>query len=248
MWELPLIFVSGLLASTHCLGMCGPIVATLGVGASSWRQIMGRQCAYHLGRICTYSALGAILAFGGWRLVERFPGLTVLPACLAVIAGILLCGEGLFAAGLIRQPAIGSTRMPCLIASPVAGLLVRRSAFGAFLAGVVTGFFPCGLLYAFLATAASTANMAHGALVMAAFGLGAVPMLLATALGARFVRGPSRKFVYRLAAYCVVVTGLVCITRGATSLVNSEESPTIAVHPVGERISSSPSHESAWCR
>jgi sulfite exporter TauE/SafE len=248
MWELPLIFVYGLLASAHCFGMCGPIVATLGVGASSWRQIMGRQCGYHAGRICTYSALGAILAFGGWRIAERFPGLTILPACLAVIAGILLCGEGLFAAGLIRHPAIGSRRMPCLLASPVAGLLVRRSALGAFLAGVVTGFFPCGLLYAFLATAASTANMAHGALVMAAFGFGAVPMLLATALGATFVRGPARKYVYRLAACCVVLTGLVCITRGVTSLAHPAESSTIAAQPESEPPSALQAHESLWCR
>jgi len=73
-------------------------------------------------------------------------------------------------------------------------------------------------------------------------------MLLAAALGATFVRGAPRRHLYRLAACCVVLTGLVCVTRGVTSLVRAEESPTIAVQPASELPSSMPPHESAWCR
>ena len=55
----------------------------------------------------------------------------------------------------------------------------RVSPPGSLLFGVVLGFLPCGLLYAALAVAASSAGALDGALAMLAFGLGTVPALMA---------------------------------------------------------------------
>jgi sulfite exporter TauE/SafE len=60
--------------------------------------------------------------------------------------------------------------------------------------GLALGFLPCGLLYAALAAAASTASPLYGAVAMFCFGLGTVPALLAVGLfgaaaGHRFRRG-----------------------------------------------------------
>jgi hypothetical protein len=69
---LPLsLFLAGLAGSlVHCVGMCGPFVLTQVVadaGSSrqgsygEWRRLGGASLApYHLGRLTTYTALGAI--------------------------------------------------------------------------------------------------------------------------------------------------------------------------------------------
>ena len=55
MTELPLIFLGGLLGSSHCIGMCGPLALALGVQTiSRLKRICRRQLVFSAGRIFTY--------------------------------------------------------------------------------------------------------------------------------------------------------------------------------------------------
>ena len=99
MFELPLIFIAGLLGSSHCIGMCGPFALAIGSGQGLWRQQFRRQCVYSLGRIFTYGFLGGLVGFGGWRVAGAVPDWVNLPAWLAVLAGVLLIWQGLQATG-----------------------------------------------------------------------------------------------------------------------------------------------------
>jgi len=77
---------------------------------------------------------------------------------------------------------LGVVHLPWRWGAPLSRLanrIDRDSPLGAVLFGVVLGFLPCGLLYAALAVAASTAGPLDGALAMLAFGLGTVPSLAA---------------------------------------------------------------------
>jgi sulfite exporter TauE/SafE len=58
-----------------------------------------------------------------------------------------------------------------------ARLLQRRTLASQFLLGTLNGLLPCGLVYIAAAGAATTLSPAFGALHMAAFGLGTLPML-----------------------------------------------------------------------
>ncbi len=51
-------------------------------------------------------------------------------------------------------------------------------------------------------------------LTMAAFGLGTVPVMVLTGSGALMLKLAARRQLFRLAAVCVIVTGLVTIARG----------------------------------
>ena len=175
--EWPLLVVSGLLGSAHCLGMCGPFALAVGSAAPTWRTNLARQACYSAGRIFTYAVLGATLAFCGRRLAGLLPGWTNLPACLALAAGGLLLVQGLLAAGVLRPRGV-SGAATCPGAAGFRALLGGRGLMDVFIAGLFTGLLPCGLLYGMLALAASTQDVVRGLVTMAAFGAGTVPAMV----------------------------------------------------------------------
>ena len=53
MTELPLVFLGGLLGSSHCIGMCGPLALALGVKQSIHTKLLGdtRSRRFHRRRL-----------------------------------------------------------------------------------------------------------------------------------------------------------------------------------------------------
>jgi sulfite exporter TauE/SafE len=224
MMEWPLLVVSGMLGSAHCLGMCGPFALAVGSAAPSWRANLQRQAIYSVGRIFTYAVLGAVLAFCGGRLAAALPGWANVPAGLAIMAGVLLVVQGLVAAGVLRRRAV-TAAAACPGAGAFKALLGARSRVDVFLAGLFTGLLPCGLLYGMLALAASTHDVARGLVTMAAFGLGTVPAMAAAGLGGSLLGLAARRRLHAVAAWCLVLTGCISIARGAGQLSFTGEPP-----------------------
>lgn len=214
MIELPLVLAAGLLGSSHCIGMCGPFALTIGGASPTLAVNVKRQLLYSLGRIFTYSVLGAAVGFGGWRLAQAFPAIVNFPAVLAIVAGLLLVWQGLLAAGIWRRGRIGGKSSPCLAGTFFATLLTGRHWVDVFLAGLFTGLLPCGLLYAMLALAGSTGSILLAMATMIVFGLGTVPVMVATGCGGSLLGVAARRHLYTAAAWCVVATGVISVGRG----------------------------------
>jgi len=214
-------FVVGLLGGVHCMAMCGGVVAALGLrapggGAAGRAGGVLRQLAYNGGRLTTYTGLGAVAGALG-ALGLRAPDARPVQIALLVAANAIVVLLGLSIAGLA-----GAARF----LEKAGGLVwrgVRRlggrvapadSAAGAVAAGLVWGFLPCGLVYGVLATAVAAGSAARGALVMAAFGAGTLPNLLAAGLAAETLRGLVRGPRVRLAAgAAIVLIGLIGLAR-----------------------------------
>jgi len=96
--------------------------------------------------------------------------------------------------------------------------LMGRGRWPVFVAGLATGFLPCGLVYAFLAAAVATGNVLKGMLVMACFGLGTVPAMAAIGCGSRVLSLRLRQHVFRLAACFVVLLGGATIYRAVATM------------------------------
>lgn len=235
MIEWPLLVASGLLGSAHCLGMCGPFALAIGANARSPAANLRRQLAYSIGRIFTYAVLGATAGFLGTQAAERAADWTNLPAVLAITAGVILAFQGLLAAGVLPKRGIAGHAF-CPGASAFRGLLTSQGSLDVFLAGIFTGFLPCGLLYGMLALAASTAGIATGLATMVAFGLGTVPAMAAAGLGGSLLGLAARRRLHAVAAWCLVLTGLVSIGRGAGYLSLTGEEP--AGCPLCEQLES----------
>lgn len=172
-------FILGLSGAGHCLGMCGGIAAALNLGGSRSPAI---TLAYHSGRITSYTILGAALGLAAASI-----DITAWTIGLRYLAGCLLIGMGLYIAnwwrGMARLERIGATLWKPVQRLSSNWLPLRRWPQG-FALGLCWGLMPCGLIYSSLAWAATAQNATTSALMMLLFGLGTLPAMLATSLGA----------------------------------------------------------------
>jgi sulfite exporter TauE/SafE len=218
MSALPLIALGGILGSTHCLGMCGGFALSLGLGARGPAANLARQLVYSAGRIFTYAFLGAAAGFAGAWFARRSTPLIHAQALLSLVAGVLLIAQGASALGLVpvvfRKRGSTTAGAACLAGSFVRPFLASPRWYHVFVAGMLNGFLPCGLVYGYLALASSSASLTYGVLAMACFGAGTVPLMVLAGLGAAAFPPAARRGLFRLAGVCVLATGLGALARG----------------------------------
>jgi len=219
MIELPLIFMGGLLGSAHCLGMCGPLAISLSASAPPGTNILGRQLVFSVGRSFTYAFCGAVAGVSGAWLASGSRGFVLSQAWLAILAGGTLVVMGLVTAGVIPKPATRLlAHVPCGAATWLKTFLRAGGWTGPLLAGVFTGFIPCGLVYAFLLKAGSSGSLWLGWLTMVAFGLGTIPLMMLVGTSGRLLSVAGRARLFQISAWCIVLTGAISIARGTTQL------------------------------
>ena len=197
MIELPMVFLGGLLGSAHCVGMCGGFALGIGLGAPSLAANVSRQALYTAGRIFTYSFLGVAAGYAGSRIAGSVGAWINVQAALCLLAGFLLAGQGLLGLGVIpRRFRPGPSGGPLCLAGTFVGPFLRspRSS-DVLLAGIFTGFLPCGLVYGFLALASSSASVPQGLLTMALFGAGTGPLMILAGAGGSLLSHVGRRNV-----------------------------------------------------
>ena len=163
----------------HCVGMCGGIVIAYSSTKirSEWSKKM--QATVHLlysfGRITTYTILGALFGLVGG--VVTFDNLT--SGILLLVTGSTMVLIGLSLMGKIKF--LTSIEHSCskspLYQSTFKSLLGSDSLMSFYLLGMLNGLLPCGFVYVFAITAASTGSPIWGAFVMFIFGLSTIPAL-----------------------------------------------------------------------
>lgn len=199
----------GLLSSGHCLGMCGGLMAALSTQAAAHQNPLRFLITYNLGRISSYALAGFLLGSLGW-VIANSPAAFVLRS----LAAVLLIGMGLYLAGwgapLKPLEQLGH-RLWRHIQPFTARILPIHSLPRAFVAGMLWGWLPCGLVYSSLLWAASQGDSLHSLWLMLAFGLGTCPVLLITGCMAE-------RLEYRLQQKKLrYATGLLIIAFGVWS-------------------------------
>jgi len=219
-------FLIGLAGGIHCAAMCGGIVAAfnvrpiaaggLSLPAARPPRGLARQLGYSGGRIASYAIAGAVAGGAGsagilyGRALPVRLALLVAANTLVVLLGLYLAGAGNTVAFLEKGGAV----LWRAIVRAGARLSPAEGPFRAFAVGLAWGWIPCGLVYGVLATAAVSGSAGRGAAVMAAFGLGTLPNLLAAGLAAEGLRRFTRRPRVRLAAgLFVIALGLAGFAR-----------------------------------
>lgn len=183
MTEPLLIFLAGLAGSMHCIGMCGGFACGLGADARGPAASVLRHLVYNLGRVTSYCFLGAVVGHLGLLLVGHGgegSGASTAQRALAVLSGTLMVFIGLQFFGVFRGAGHGLLGEGGQWLAQALRQLVRAPGVAAPLAlGVLNGFLPCPLVYAFAAQAAASGGPLAGLQIMAAFGLGTFPAMLA---------------------------------------------------------------------
>lgn len=206
-------FSLGFLSSAHCVGMCGGFAAMVGLSRRSTGDLVARQLLYSAGRVATYGFLGAVAGFGGQAFSQYRLGLVSVQQVFSILAGVAMLAVAAAALGLIPARAMNRLGIGSLFAPVFCHFFQGGGRWDVFVGGLINGFLPCGLVYAFLAQAVAAGTMAEGAAIMLAFGLGTMPAMLATGWGATLVSGPARARVFRVAACVMMLAGAVSIYR-----------------------------------
>jgi sulfite exporter TauE/SafE len=221
MIELPLIFLGGLLGSAHCVGMCGGFAVSIGIGSRGLSSNLRRQLIYTAGRIFTYSFFGGVAGYAGFWIAGRASLWINIQAVLCMLAGIVLGAQGLLALGVLPRrywSKLAGGESVCLAGTFIGPFLASPRSSHILLAGVLTGFLPCGLVYGYLALASSSASMWEGLLTMGLFGAGTGPLLILTGAGGSLLSFRARRNLWKVSAVCVSLTGLISIARGVLFL------------------------------
>ena len=219
MAEYSVVLLAGVLASLHCVGMCGPIVLAYSIsgatsgqfGQQSGRSILWLHAAYNVGRILAYSALGVLaglvgMAFGSIQTIGEY--VSVVGGAVMIVAGFLLLGfvpvPSSFTQGWTGKG----------IAKLQGSLLSSPSAGSKMLLGLLTPLLPCGVLYAMIARAVATHTVGSGALVMALFAVGMTPALVLVGAFSSVFSAKVRRGAEQLAAVTIILMGISLVLRG----------------------------------
>ncbi|RYD75112.1 MAG: sulfite exporter TauE/SafE family protein, partial [Verrucomicrobiaceae bacterium] len=141
---------AGLATSLHCAAMCGPLACAMRV----------RPAEYHGSRFISYTIAGAICGALGDGVVNLFQGDSARFVPWALAAVLVMLAFGLEK----RLP------QPRFIASFLLRARLNRSL------GFLTPLIPCGPLWLMLGASAVTGSWWSGALHMATFVIGTIPL------------------------------------------------------------------------
>ncbi len=207
-------FVTGLLGAGHCIGMCGGLVSALSLSDAGQKGGWLFHLLYNSGRIATYTFIGAVVGWLGSALAytDHFK---IVTRSLLLCSDLFVILVGLGTAGIFARLNVAKLDFPGptrSMSKAVGGLQRLPPALAALPLGVLFGFIPCGYLYAVAITAAQSASIATGALMLLAFGLGTAPSLFLFGGAAHWLSGKARTWMLRTA-------GLVVAGMGAINLV-----------------------------
>ncbi len=224
---LSIITVALLGSFGHCIGMCGGIVLAYSGTKIDEKWGKYRQSLAHLtysfGRITTYMLMGALFgAIGGVVAFNNTANavLTIVAGLFMVLTGISLAGKFSFLTKL--EHSFSGSRWYQEVFRQV---LRSRSLYSFYVLGLLNGLLPCGLVYFFAVTAASTGSPYWGAFVMFVFGLSTLPALFSLGMFAgMFAKSSLRKTMMSFAAVVVVLYGLITLYRGYDFWIHPEKS------------------------
>ncbi|ULQ58411.1 sulfite exporter TauE/SafE family protein [Flavihumibacter rivuli] len=210
-WDIIIAGLSlGIISSFHCVGMCGPIAFALPVQHLSATARTIAISGYHMGRILTYSLMGAIFGTMGRQVYlagfQRWfsigLGITVLMLLIQYIRERQSLQPGVLK-GFYNK------------VQSWMGILLKDGRPVSFaLLGMANGLLPCGMVYLAIAGALSTNQVSDGILFMAMFGTGTLPAMMALSFFGYLASISLRNRIRNMIPYVIAIMGILLILRG----------------------------------
>jgi len=208
-----LLFLIGVLSSFHCVGMCGGLVVTYtagqGLGEGGQKKLLP-HLYYNLGRVLSYTLIGAIL--GG---IGSFFGINpVFSGVLTLFAAAFMLAMG---ASLVRNINFIEklkSKLPSFVAKYLFSQKQSAKPRGPLIIGFLNGFMPCGPLQAVQFYALGTGSALTGALSMLFFALGTVFLMFGFGYFVSSISGERVKRMMKISGVVVILLGLFMANRG----------------------------------
>lgn len=223
--------ILGLVSSLHCIGMCGPIAMMLPLDRNNPARKATQLLLYHLGRITAYGSLGLIFGIMGRGLY-----LAGLQQYLSIIAGIVMIiiaivPEKTFARYNFSKPVY---RVISNVKANLGAQFRKRGNRALFMAGLLNGFLPCGLVYAALFGAIAMQSVPGGVMYMALYGAGTIPLMSAVVYASGLINNNMRGVLAKAVPYAAAFIGLLFVVRGLGLYLPHLSPGALSLHITGQ--------------
>lgn len=237
------VFLLSVTGSLHCAGMCGAFVAfavaTPGADPATQPNRALLHIAYNGGRLVTYTILGALAGAVGAAMDLGGAQVGVARAAM-IFAGAVMIGFGVITFLRLRGVRLPNAPIPkrwrTLISRGHRYAMGKPPVVRALTIGLLTTLLPCGWLYVFAAYAASTGSAPVGALTMAVFWIGTLPVLIAVGEGVGRLAGAMGKHLPALTTAAIVLVGIWTIIGRAG--IPAMPNPTLT--PASDTVTDAP--------
>lgn len=208
-----LIFLIGVLASFHCIGMCGGLVVTYTAKQQTSCISSVSHWQYNLGRLVSYTVIGGILGgFGSFFGINpTFTGtITIIAGGFMVLMGLsLLTNFKWFKKIQIRTPKA--------IAKYLYSNSEKKKPKTPLIIGLLNGFMPCGPLQAMQLYALATGSITQGALTMALYAAGTIPLMFGFGNMLSSIKKERIAQIMKISGLIVIILGAFMFNRGLTN-------------------------------
>ncbi len=202
----------------HCIGMCGPLVASSSLqstsvgGSHNFRIRFINQALYNIGRLTTYGIVGAIMGFSA-SFVNVASKMVGIQNGVMLGAGIVMVIMGLGIMGVVRGTG-WLERHNSLVVIMAKKMFSLSSRWRYYPLGLVLGLMPCGLSYTAFIAAAGTCSPVGGMLTMLFFGTGTVPALALFSITVAYFGSRMRVWMQKSGGVAITVMGFYYILKG----------------------------------
>lgn len=210
--SLILLFAAGILTGFHCISMCGGfVVSYTAKNAINGYKGFKQHLVYGGSKVLSYAIIGGIFGLiGGF-----FAFSTKLRGIVAILAGtfMIFYAFSMFGLKFFKRFQIN----PKFLAKAAANVSSKtKGQYKApFFTGLLNGLFiACGPLQAMYLYAAGTGNFFAGAISLAAFGLGTLPIMLIFGSLTTAISHKTTAKILKVSAIVVLILGLIMINRG----------------------------------
>lgn len=205
-------FLLGLLGSLgHCVGMCSAVIVLLDRQSSFQGNNLSWTLA-HAGRITTYAFLGLTVGLLGETMNLFSTNLPRLQGLLSILFAIAAFYMAFAFIGLARSPELLFSNLVAKWGQTMRGL----RAPAPFVAGLLWGLLPCGLVLTALIPTITSGSAVQGAFNMIVFGAATIPSLFAVKWLAQ--KTVSRTWSRSLASLVMMFFGFQFAMRGFASM------------------------------
>ena len=202
-----LAFFIGLLGSLHCIGMCGPLAFAVPVRQPGWWSMIWNKLLYQMGRIASYTMLGALVGLLGKQIWQAG-----FQQGVSIVTGLLILTAGL--SKILKINLLKGS--PTFLLKPINNLFSYAFQHKAnhLIVGMINGILPCGFVYLALAGAINTENIRESMGYMFWFGVGTTPLMFAATIIVGFSGMPFRKRLNKFVPYMMLLLGVWFFMRG----------------------------------
>ncbi|OQX21776.1 MAG: hypothetical protein BWK75_02410 [Candidatus Altiarchaeales archaeon A3] len=211
--SLALLFIAGLLTGFHCMAMCGGFVVSYTVkNALIGHKGFSQHLVYGGGKVISYTIIGGIFGLIGGIFTFSIE----LRSWVAILSGIFII---FYALGMLGIKFFRRFQFNPKFIHNITGEANKYKGYylSPLVIGLLNGLFiACGPLQAMYIYAAGIGSFVSGAISMAVFGIGTLPVMLILGSFATAISRKTTEKILKLSAIIVLILGIIMLNTGLT--------------------------------